>query len=91
MLCLILTTRGSIPGSSEVKYLPRNTGDTEEVVSIPGEGNGNPILYSCLGNPTGRGASGLQSMGSKSRIQRAGHKEQACTQPPGEAATMLAS
>ena len=35
----------------------------------PGEGNGNPLLYSCLGNPMDRGAwRRLQSMGSlKSR------------------------
>ena len=31
---------------------------------IPGEGNGNPLQYSCLENSRGRGASGLQSMGS---------------------------
>ena len=29
----------------------------------PGEGNGNPLQYSCLGNPMDRGACGLQSMG----------------------------
>ena len=39
--------------------------------SIPGlgrplkEGNGNLLQYSCLGNPTDRGAWGLQSMGSQ--------------------------
>ena len=31
-----------------------------------GEGNGNPLQYSCLGNPIGRGACGLQSMGLQS-------------------------
>ena len=31
----------------------------------PGEGNGNPLQYSCLGNPTDRGANGLQSMWSQ--------------------------
>ena len=36
----------------------------------PGEGHGNPLQYSCLGNPMDRGAFGLlQSMGS----QRVGH------------------
>ena len=29
-----------------------------------GEGNGNPLQYSCLGNPMDGGACGLQSMGS---------------------------
>ena len=46
------------PGSSVVKNLPANVGDTG---SIPGlgrfpEGNGNPVQYSCLGNPMDRGA-----------------------------------
>ena len=36
----------------------------------PGEGNGNPLQYSCLENPMDRGEpGGLQSMGS----QRVGH------------------
>ena len=47
------------PGSSEVKNPSANAGDTG---SIPGsgrylgEGNGNPLQYSCLGNPMDRGA-----------------------------------
>ena len=36
-----------------VKNLPANIGD---LGSIPGEGNGNPFQYSCLENPTHRGA-----------------------------------
>ena len=50
-----------------------NAGD---VGSIPGserssgEGNGNPLQYSCLENPMDRGPDGLESMGSqKSQIQ----------------------
>ena len=31
----------------------------------PGEGNGNPLQYSCMKNPTERGACGLQSMESQ--------------------------
>ena len=34
-----------------------------------GEGNGNPLQYSCPENPLDRGASGLQSTG----LQRVGH------------------
>ena len=30
----------------------------------PGEGNDNPLQYSCPGNPMDRGAGGLQSIGS---------------------------
>ena len=45
-----------------VKNLLANTGDTRDAGSIaglgrsPGGGNGNPLQYSCLGNPTDRGA-----------------------------------
>ena len=48
--------------ASLVKNLPANTGDTRNAGSIPGlgrspgGGNGNPLQYSCLGNPTDRGA-----------------------------------
>ena len=31
----------------------------------PGEGHGNPLQYSCLGNPMDREPGGLQSMGSQ--------------------------
>ena len=50
------------PGCSMVKNLPPNAGDTGDEVSIlgsersPGEGNGNPLHYSCLGNPGDRRA-----------------------------------
>ena len=32
---------------------------------FPGEGNVNPLQYSCLGNPWTEGPGGLQSMGSQ--------------------------
>ena len=35
----------------------------------PGEGNGNPLQYSCLGNPMDKGACRLQSMEFQSRTQ----------------------
>ena len=41
------------PGGSVVKNPPTNAGDAS---LIPGEGNGNPLQYSCLGNPMDRGA-----------------------------------
>ena len=47
------------PGSSVVKNLPADEGDAgliPESGRSPGEGNGNPFQYSCLGNPMGRGA-----------------------------------
>ena len=45
-----------------VKNLPISARDTRDVGLIPGsggstgEGNGNPLQYSCLGNPMDRGA-----------------------------------
>ena len=48
-----------IPGGSVVKNPPANAGDLgliPELGRCPGEGNGNPLQYSCLGNPTKRGA-----------------------------------
>ena len=49
------------PGGAVVKNLPANAGDAREGGSIPGSekspggGNGNPVQYSCLENPTDRG------------------------------------
>ena len=42
-----------------VKNPPVNAGDTGSIPSpgrSPGEGNGNPLQYYCLGNPMDRGA-----------------------------------
>ena len=42
-----------------VKNPPANAGDVGSISGLgrsPGEGNGNPLLYSCLGNPMDRGA-----------------------------------
>ena len=56
-----LTYQGS-PGDSVIKNPPGNEGDAgdmgliSELESPPGEGNGNLLQYSCLGNPMGRGA-----------------------------------
>ena len=55
----------------EVKNPPANAGDIRYAYSIPGserspgEGNDNPLQYSCLGNPIGRGRLQLQSIGSQ--------------------------
>ena len=51
-----------------VKNLPANARDAGSIPGSgrsPGEGNGNPLQYSCLENPMDRGAGGLQSMGSQ--------------------------
>ena len=47
------------PGSSEVKASACNSGDMGSIPGLgrsPGEGNGNPLQYSCLENPMDRGA-----------------------------------
>ena len=50
------------PGGTVVKNQPANAGDARDMGSIPGsgkspgEGNGNPLQYSCLENPTDREA-----------------------------------
>ena len=46
------------PGSSEVKVSACNVGDPGSIPGSgrsPGEGNGNPLQYSCLENPMDRG------------------------------------
>ena len=47
------------PGGSVVKNPPAKEGDSGLIPGsgrFPGEGNGNPLQYSCLGNPMDRGA-----------------------------------
>ena len=47
------------PGGSEVKASACNVGDLGSVPGSgrsPGEGNGNPLQYSCLENPMDGGA-----------------------------------
>ena len=55
-----------------VKNPPSNAGDIRDVGSVPGserapgEGNGNPLQYSCLENPMVRGSlMGYRSQGRK--------------------------
>ena len=57
---------------SVVKNPPANAGDAGSIPGFgrpPGEGNGNPLQFSCLRNPMTEKSDGLQSMGS----QRVGH------------------
>ena len=62
---LEVSGRFSFPGGSVVKNLPASAGDAGDAGdegSVPGSGrspkggNGNPLQYSCLENPTDRGA-----------------------------------
>ena len=46
-------------GGSVVKNPPTNAGGMGSIPGSresPGEGNGNPLLYTCLGNPMDRGS-----------------------------------
>ena len=63
----LLTVQGTLksfvehrfPGGSEVKVSAWNAGDPGSIPGLgrsPGEGNGNPLQYSCLENPTDGGA-----------------------------------
>ena len=61
------------PGASLVAQMVKasayNAGDLGSIPGLgrsPGEGNGNPLQYSCLENPMDGEPGGLQSMGSQS-------------------------
>ena len=48
-----------------IKNLPANVGDPGSIHGLgrsPGEGNGNQLQYSCLGNPMDEEPGGLQSV-----------------------------
>ena len=56
------------PGGSVVKNLPVNAGNLDLIPGSgrsPREGNGNPLQYSCLGNPMDRGARWASPWGHK--------------------------
>ena len=56
---LILGDLWGFPTGSVVKNPTANAGDVGSVPGLgrsPGEGRGNPLQYSCLGNPVDRGA-----------------------------------
>ena len=56
-ICYI--TRLGFPGGSEVKASGSNVGDPGSIPGLgrsPGEGNGNPLQYSCLENSMEGGA-----------------------------------
>jgi len=54
-----INLRVGFPGGSVIKNLPANAGNAgsiPELKRFPGEGNGKPLQYSCLGNPMDKGA-----------------------------------
>ena len=70
MHCWVIFLQGlglqGFSGGSMAKNLPANAGDTENASSIPGsgrspgDGNGNPLQYSCLEIPWTEEPGGLQ-------------------------------
>ena len=67
------------PGDSDRKESARNAGDLASIPGsgrCPGEGNGNPLQYSCLENPMDRGAWWATVHG----VTRVGHN--LATKPP---------
>ena len=56
---MYLLKEWGFPGGSAAKTPPANAGDAGLIPGLgrsPGEGNGNPLQYSCLGNPVDSGA-----------------------------------
>ena len=77
--CLIWFSFMGIPTGSQVKNPPSNAGDTgliRELRWSPGEGNGNPLQYSCLGNSTDSGAWRATAHGVKESRHDSATKEQ---------------
>ena len=65
-------TYWGFPCSSVSKESPCNAGDPGSIPGSgrsPGEGNGNPLQYSCLENPMDGGACGASPWGHKSRTR----------------------
>ena len=56
---ILYSENRGFPNGSVVKNPPANIGDTDSMPGLgrsPGEGNGHPFQYSCLGNPMDREA-----------------------------------
>ena len=71
-ICLIDICLKDFPGGSDGKVSAYNVGDPGSIPGSgrsPGNGNGNPLQYSCLENPMDGGLARLQSM----ELQRVKH------------------
>ena len=73
LCCTLKTLLGNFPGGSEVKASASNAGNLGSIPGSgrsPGEGNGNPLQYSCLKNSMDRGVWWVTVQGvTKSQIQ----------------------
>ena len=62
----VISTAWGVPGDSDGKESACNAGDVGSIPGSgrsPGEGNSNPLRYSCLENPMTEETGRLQSMG----------------------------
>ena len=78
-LCNIMCLVGGFPGSTVVKNLLANARDVCSTPGLgwsPGGGNGNPLQYSFLGNPMGRGAWWATGHGVTKAVYDLGTKQQ---------------
>ena len=69
---LSLYYKEGFPGGSLVKNPPANAEDAGSIPRLgrsPGEGNGNLLQYSCLGNPMDRGAWRATTHGVTKRVR----------------------
>ena len=74
------------PGGLVVKNSPANAEDLGLIPGTgrpPGIGNGNPLQYSCLGNPMDRGAWWASPCGRKSRTQLSSYTTTKCLRVTG--------
>ena len=72
-LCLIFFSLTGFPGGSDSKASAYNAGDPASIPGLgrsPGEGNGNPLQYSCLENLMDRGAWWAAVHGINSKFSR---------------------
>ena len=69
------------PGGSVVKNLPADAGVAGSIPGLrrsPGDGNGNPLQYICLGNPMERGAWWAAVCGVMKESNNLATKQQLC-------------
>ena len=67
---VVVVGSSGFPGSSDGKVSAYNAGDPGSIPGLgrsPGEGNGNPLQYSCPENPMDRGAWGRGAWGATVR------------------------
>ena len=59
LIYFVINIKHTFPGGSDGKLSAYNVGDPGSIPGLgrsPGEGNGNPLQYSCLENPMEGGA-----------------------------------